>query len=99
MERIAVSDNEVTLNVTRFKAECLDLFKRLEEGKLKRVTVTRRGRPVAQISPPRAPKSFDEISASMQGTITVAPGVDLLQPVVGPEEWNVLQQASSKDEP
>jgi antitoxin (DNA-binding transcriptional repressor) of toxin-antitoxin stability system len=94
-----VSDNEVTLNVTRFKAECLDLFKRLEEGKLKRVTVTRRGRPVAQVSRPRGPKGFGEISGCMQGTITVVPGVDLLEPVIGPEEWNVLQEAPSKEEP
>jgi len=94
-----MSENEVTLNVTRFKAECLDLFKRLEQGKLKRVTVTRRGRPVAEVSPRRAPKSFDEIFGCMQGTITVAPGVDLVEPVIAPEDWEVLRETAPKDRP
>jgi antitoxin (DNA-binding transcriptional repressor) of toxin-antitoxin stability system len=86
-----MSGNEVTLNVTRFKAQCLDLFKRLEQGKLKRVTVTRRGRPVAEVSPKRAAKSFDDVFGCMQGMITVAPGVDLLEPVTPPEDWDALR--------
>jgi antitoxin (DNA-binding transcriptional repressor) of toxin-antitoxin stability system len=94
-----MSQNEITLNVTRFKAECLDLFKRLEQGKLKRVTVTRRGRPVAEISPKRAVKSFDDIFGCMQGMVTVAPGVDLIGPVTAPDDWEVLREASSRETP
>lgn len=94
-----MSENEVTLNVTRFKAQCLNLFKRLEQGKLKRVTVTRRGRPVAEVSPKRAAKRFEEIFGCMQGMVTVAPGVDLLEPVTALEDWEVLREASPRDTP
>jgi antitoxin (DNA-binding transcriptional repressor) of toxin-antitoxin stability system len=83
-----MSSPEITLNVTAFKASCLDLFKRLEQGKLRRITVTRRGSPVATIAPsPRAGKKkpFDEIFGSMRGLITFYPGVDLTQPVGIPD--------------
>jgi antitoxin (DNA-binding transcriptional repressor) of toxin-antitoxin stability system len=92
-------DNEITLNITRFKAECLDLFKRIEQGKLRRVTVTRRGRPVAEVSPKRPAKRFDEIFGCMQGTITVPAGTDLIEAVAAPEEWELLREASAKDSP
>lgn len=77
-----------TLNVTEFKATCLELFKEIERGKLMHITVTRRGRPVATIVPPKAfgkIASLDEVFADMRGSITVAPGVDLTAPLDIPE--------------
>lgn len=50
-----MSAPELTLNVTEFKAKCLGVLDRLSRGELSRVTVTRRGRPVAIAHPPPTP--------------------------------------------
>jgi antitoxin (DNA-binding transcriptional repressor) of toxin-antitoxin stability system len=79
---------DCTLNVTEFKAKCLELFKEIEHGKLASVTVTRRGVAVATILPSRAfakPSSLDEMFADMRGLITIASGVDLTEPLDIPE--------------
>lgn len=73
---------ELTIAASEFKAKCLDILKRLGEHSLTRVTVTRRGKPVAVMTPP----GIDEATAraafgSMAGTVKIAPGVDLTQPV------------------
>ena len=83
-----MASKDFKMNVTEFKAKCLELFKDIERGKLKQVTVTRRGHPVATVQAPRAAKkidSLDEIFADMRGSITVAPGVDLTEPLDIPE--------------
>ena len=45
--------NEAVLeiNVTEFKAKCLTLFKALEARRYDKVVVTRRGRPIAELTP------------------------------------------------
>jgi antitoxin (DNA-binding transcriptional repressor) of toxin-antitoxin stability system len=83
-----MATRDCTVNVTEFKAKCLELFKDIERGKLTHVTVTRRGHPVATVLPPRPAKkvgSLDEVFADMRGLITVAPGVDLTEPLDIPE--------------
>jgi len=83
-----MAKHDLTLNVTEFKAKCLELFKELERGKLARITVTRRGTPVAAIERPWPVKkvgSLDEVFADMRGLIRVAPGVDLTEPLDIPE--------------
>jgi antitoxin (DNA-binding transcriptional repressor) of toxin-antitoxin stability system len=79
-----MADTELTVNVTEFKANCLDLFKRLEAGKIKRITVTRRGLPVASIAPPplRKKKKFEDIYGCMRGTIQFAPDYDPFEQVI-----------------
>lgn len=77
-----MSSMHETLSVTEFKAKCLQLFDRLDRGKLTRVSVTRRGRTVAVISAPSSKE--DEARAvhgSMAGMALVAPGVDLTAPI------------------
>jgi hypothetical protein len=49
----ATPDGTLTLSASAFKARCLEVFKALETRKLARVVVTRRGRPVAELVPPR----------------------------------------------
>jgi hypothetical protein len=72
---------ELTVSASVFKARCLELFKALETRRLARVTVTRRGRPVAEILPPRTAEP-SSLWGCMKGTIHVAPGVDLTEPVL-----------------
>lgn len=45
---------EKTVNATEFKATCLDLMDQLEDHRLERVFVTKRGRVVSVMLPPPA---------------------------------------------
>lgn len=78
--------SELTLSVSEFKAKCLDILKRLGEHRLSRVTVTRRGKTVAVITPPQ----IDEATAravigSMAGSVHIPEGFDLTAPLPGME--------------
>jgi antitoxin (DNA-binding transcriptional repressor) of toxin-antitoxin stability system len=92
----AASEREITISASAFKANCLSLFKRLEQGRLRRVTVTRRGTPVADVaaraSKPRR-RSFDDVFGAMRGTITIAPGVNLVAPTEAPDDWDAERGA------
>ena len=74
------ASGELTISASAFKARCLELFKALEARKLTRVTVTRRGVPVAELTPPatKPPRLW----GSHRGTVTVPEGVDLTLPVI-----------------
>lgn len=71
---------ELTIGATAFKARCLEILKALETRKLTRVTVTRRGRPVAELAPPQG--ALPDLWGCMKGTGSIAPGVDLTEPVL-----------------
>jgi antitoxin (DNA-binding transcriptional repressor) of toxin-antitoxin stability system len=73
-------DGELAIGASAFKARCLEIFKALEARKLTRVTVTRRGRPVAELKPPAAERP--SIWGCHRGSVTMAPGVDLTEPVL-----------------
>ena len=45
---------ELTIAASTFKATCLELLDRLASHDLERITVTKRGRPVAVLTPPPA---------------------------------------------
>lgn len=47
-------DRELTISASAFKAQCLDIMSRIASHKLSRVTVTKRGKPVAVMGPPPA---------------------------------------------
>jgi antitoxin (DNA-binding transcriptional repressor) of toxin-antitoxin stability system len=79
-----MASHEVTVTITAFKANCLDLVRQLEHGKLKRITLTRRGKPVAEVSPKKAAKkkTFADIYGCMRGTIEFAPDYDPFEQVI-----------------
>lgn len=68
------------LSASQFKARCLAIFKDLEARRLSRVLVTRRGRPVAELTPPRV--ELPTLWGAHRGSVEVAPGTDLTAPVV-----------------
>lgn len=74
--------SELRITATEFKAKCLDIFKRLADGRLRKVIVTRRGQPVAEIGPP-PPSETDvrQFLVSMRGTVTIPPGSDIVGPI------------------
>ena len=73
---------EETISVSEFKAKCLGIFQRLADHRLAKVTVTRRGRPVAVLTPPETDEAQARaVHGSMAGMAVVSPGVDLTKPV------------------
>jgi antitoxin (DNA-binding transcriptional repressor) of toxin-antitoxin stability system len=78
----ADASGELTISASAFKARCLEIFKALEARKLTRVTVTRRGRPVAELQAPPAAAERPSIWGRHPGSVAVAPGVDLTEPVL-----------------
>jgi antitoxin (DNA-binding transcriptional repressor) of toxin-antitoxin stability system len=74
--------NEAVLeiNVTEFKATCLALFKELEARRYDKVVVTRRGRPIAQLTP--AVSEVPDLYGALKGRVMIPPGVDLTEPVL-----------------
>jgi antitoxin (DNA-binding transcriptional repressor) of toxin-antitoxin stability system len=78
-------DGHVTVNVTEFKAKCLDFLARLDSGTLAQVTVTKRGKAVAIVRPSPPPDIKDSAWGFMQGSIRIAPGIDLAEPVIDEE--------------
>ncbi len=73
-----------TVSATEFKATCLDLLDQLAAHKITRLTVTKRGKPVAVLIPPEpettvAHTPFDALYGAGQGLITWPAGYDLTQ--------------------
>jgi antitoxin (DNA-binding transcriptional repressor) of toxin-antitoxin stability system len=75
-----VSEAILEINVTDFKAKCLTVFKELEARRYEKVVVTRRGRPIAQLTP--AVKEVPDLYGCMKGSVIIPPGVDLTEPVL-----------------
>ncbi|HLK21019.1 MAG TPA: type II toxin-antitoxin system Phd/YefM family antitoxin [Bryobacteraceae bacterium] len=59
---------EITIPVTEFKAKCLQLLVDVEE-KGDRITITKRGRPVAQVGP--APATMPPLRGSWKDTVKI----------------------------
>jgi hypothetical protein len=74
---------ELQISASEFKAKCLGLFDRLGKRKIKRIVVTKRGRPVAVMGPPPA---ADAAAASLfgclKGRMTAPPGFDFAAPAL-----------------
>jgi prevent-host-death family protein len=80
--------SELTLSVSEFKAKCLDIMKRLGEHRLRKVTITRRGKPVAVVTPPQVDEpTVRSLLGSMKDRTWIDPSVDLTKPI-SDEEWN-----------
>lgn len=74
--------NVQTINATEFKAKCLEILDRLGARELDRVIVTKRGKPVAVLTPPPSEAAaVRDIHGFMRGAAIVPEGVDLTEPV------------------
>jgi prevent-host-death family protein len=76
-------DAEVTVGVTAFKPRSLDLIEQVASGKLSRVVLTKRGRPVAALVPLRDPA--DELWGALADMMEPVEGLDLSEP--SGERW------------
>lgn len=71
-----------SISVSEFKATCLDILKQLDEHTLQRVVITRRGRPVAVLTPPQSPtEAVANLHGFMKGSVIMTDDVDLTAPV------------------
>jgi antitoxin (DNA-binding transcriptional repressor) of toxin-antitoxin stability system len=85
-----LTKNESTIGVTAFKSKCLSLIDEVAQGKTDRIVLLKHNKPVAAI----VPIGKDEVDpvelwGAMRDTITIAPGVDLTDPI--DEEWEANQ--------
>lgn len=73
----------MTLSVTDFKARCLELFDRLQDGRLDRIDVTRRGKLVAVVESPARHDEADArcVHGSMASMTIIPDDFDLTAPV------------------
>lgn len=79
----------LTLTTSEFRARSAALLDQLARRKLKRVVITRRGQPVAEVLPPRT--KLPDLWGAMKGTVTIAPGVDLTAPVLSEDEFDAAK--------
>ena len=61
-----VRNDTLEIAASEFKAKCLDLFDQLATRKLNRIVVTKRGRPVAVLTPP---PTREEVAAGLFGCL------------------------------
>jgi hypothetical protein len=73
-------DDVLRVSASEFKARCLAIFKDLEARRVGRVLVTRRGRPVAELTPPHT--RLPTLWGAHRGSVVVEPGIDLTAPVL-----------------
>jgi len=75
-----VGRKSLEIPATEFKARCLAVFKKLERRQYLRVIVTRHGKPVAELTPPR--RAPADLWGALRGSVRVPRGVDLAAPVL-----------------
>lgn len=72
-----------TLTATDFKARCLEILDRLAAHDLTSVSVTKRGKVVAILSPPPPEaEAIEKLHGFMRGTVIAPPDFDLTAPIL-----------------
>lgn len=79
-----------TVGVTEFKAKCLGLVDDVAKGRLARVVLTKRGKPVAEIVTPPSKKRRGGKSTfgALRHLMKIDPSVDLTAPTGEDLEWD-----------
>jgi prevent-host-death family protein len=78
-----------TMAVSKFKATCLAVLQRVRKTG-RPVRITRFGKPVADVVPPRPAAAEDDWIGCMVGRAETTG--DLVAPVLGAEEWQALRR-------
>ncbi len=81
----------VKISVSEFKARCLKLFDALEKRKIDRVVVTRHGKPVGELVPPKL--KLKPLHGAMRGSVKLVPDIDLTQPTIDEKELDAARGA------
>jgi len=79
-----MSAAERIVSATEFKAKCLEIMNALASGRLRKVTVTKRGKPAVVVSPApksKTPKREPFAHGFMKGSVIIPEGLDLTEPI------------------
>jgi prevent-host-death family protein len=78
MSKASTPEGELSLGVTTFKPRSLELIERIASGKLRRVVLTKHGRPVAALVP--VDEEPQELWGALADIMEPVEGVDLTEP-------------------
>ena len=76
------------ITISKFKATCLRLLDNVKKTG-RPLLVTKKGEPIALVTPPPPPPKPKSWLGSMKGTIKI--NGDIISPVIDEKEWEVLQ--------
>ncbi|MBB3390305.1 prevent-host-death family protein [Rhizobium sp. BK275] len=76
------------VGAAEFKAKCLNLIDQMRNDD-ESIVITKRGKPVAVLSPAREPSRRKSIIGAMKGSVSRYD--DPLSPVAEPEDWNAVR--------
>ena len=72
-----------SISASEFKAKCLEILDRLSKHQLDRVVITKRGKPVAILTPPESDaEAVRGLHGFMRGSVIIPPDLDLTAPVI-----------------
>jgi prevent-host-death family protein len=74
--------------ISKFKATCLRLLDSVKKTG-RSIIVTRKGEPIALVSPPPPPPKTDKWLGCLKDTVEIKG--DIVSPVIGEKEWEVLR--------
>jgi prevent-host-death family protein len=77
-----------TITISKFKATCLRLLDNVKKTG-KSIIVTRKGEPIALITPPPPPTTPDQWLGCMKDRIEITG--DIISPILDEKEWEVLK--------
>ncbi len=78
-----MNDGALEIAASEFKAKCLDLMDQLAARKLTRIVVTKRGRPVAVLTPPPTRGEVAEgLFGCLKGRMVAPTDFDFTAPVL-----------------
>jgi prevent-host-death family protein len=78
-----MNDEVLEIAASEFKAKCLGLMDRLAARKLNRIVVTKRGRPVAVLTPPPTREEIaDGLFGCLKGRMVAPADFDFTAPVL-----------------
>ncbi len=77
-----------TMAISKFKAKCLSVVERVRRNR-KPILITRFGKPMAEVIPPRAPRARGNWMGQMRGTLRITG--DIIGPASKLSDWEVLR--------
>jgi prevent-host-death family protein len=81
--RDVTMDAGETIGAAEFKAHCLEILDRLSAREVSRVTITKRGRPVAVLIPPEDTRdAIRRVHGFLRGSVIIPSGTDLTAPAI-----------------
>ena len=78
-----------TISISKFKATCLRLLDNVKKTG-KSILVTRKGEPIALVTPPPPPPKPDQWLGCLKDRIAITG--DVISPVLQEKEWEVLKE-------